>query len=236
MSQDDWSDLIHMVDVLNNAPEATYLEDVARVINLRQWLRYIAVDSLFLNQETGLNMGIGDDYFLYCGAADRRFVLIPHDLDTILDQGNAHGSIDINVLSIVTGAPGRNGVEGLKRLFSHPEVVALYHDQLRDLIDTVFSPKRFDPLVDHMLGDWMPQDVVGGIKQFVVRRNAAVLAQIGRQSEANGVLLEDGYPSATAPACGDLVINEVLADNASAVERDGIFPDLRVVQRGFGDD
>lgn len=232
VSQDDWSDLIHMVDVLNNAPEATYLEDVAKVINLRQWLRYIAVDSLFLNQETGLNMGIGDDYFLYCGVADPRFVLIPHDLDTILDQGNAHGSIDMNVLSIVTGAPGRNGVEGLKRLFSHPEVVALYHDQLRDLIDTVFSPKRFDPLVDHMLGDWMPQDVVGGIKQFVVRRNAAVLAQIGRQSEANGVLLEDGYPSATAPACGDLVINEVLADNASAVERDGIFPDLVELYNG----
>ncbi len=177
-AQDDWSDLIHMVDVLNNAPEATYLQEVGKVINLRQWLRYIAVDSLLLNYETGLNMGIGDDYFMYCGAEDRRFVLIPHDLDTILDQGNTHASIDLSVLSIVTGAPGRNGVEGLKRLFNHPEVVALYHSQLIDLIDTVFSPEQFDPLVDHVLGDWVPEQVLSDIKQFVVRRNAAVLAQI----------------------------------------------------------
>jgi len=32
-------------------------------------------------------MGMGDDYFMYCGVADPRFVLIPHDLDTILDEG-----------------------------------------------------------------------------------------------------------------------------------------------------
>jgi hypothetical protein len=226
VSQDDWSDLIHMVDVLNNAPEATYLHDVNQVINLRQWLRYIAIDSLLLNQETGLNMGIGDDYFLYCGAADHRFVLIPHDLDTILDQGNAHGSIDMTVLSIVTGAPGRNGVEGLKRLFGHSEVVALYHSQLRDLIGTVFSPERFDPLVDQVLGGWAPAQVISEIKQFVVRRNAAVLAQIRQTSTTNGVLVGDGSPRVTAAASAELVINEVLANNVSAVEREGTYPDL----------
>jgi hypothetical protein len=43
---DDWSDLIHLVDVLNNAPEATYLQDVSKVINVSQWLRYIALDLL----------------------------------------------------------------------------------------------------------------------------------------------------------------------------------------------
>ncbi|MGE5294707.1 MAG: lamin tail domain-containing protein, partial [Solirubrobacterales bacterium] len=226
VAQDDWSDLIHMVDVLNNAPEETYLEEVEKVINLRQWLRYIAVDSLLLNQETGLNMGIGDDYFLYCGDTDHRFVLIPHDLDTILDEGNAHGSINMTVLSIVKGAPGRNGVEGLKRLFDHPEVVALYHSQLADLINTVFSPERFDPLVDHVLGGWMPEGVVSDIKQFVVERNAAVLAQIGSTAGANGLPAAGDDPSVTTAAVGQLVINEVLASNESAVVRDGAFPDL----------
>ncbi len=222
-AQDDWSDLIHMVDVLNNAPEATYLEAVEGVINLRQWLRHIAIDSLLLNYETGLNMGIGDDYFLYRGAVDRRFVLIPHDLDTILDQGNAHGSIDMSVLSIVRGAPGRNGVDGLKRLFDHPEVIALYYRELAELIDTVFSPEQFDPLVDHVLGDWTPEQVRRAIKQFVVNRNAAVLAQIGPQTDADYLPPEDGW---TPVSWGPLVINEVLADNESAVAREGTFPDL----------
>jgi len=52
-AQDDWTDLIHMVNVLNNAPDATYLQDVGKVVNVSQWLHYIALDSLFLNCETG---------------------------------------------------------------------------------------------------------------------------------------------------------------------------------------
>ncbi|MEN6425681.1 MAG: lamin tail domain-containing protein [Phycisphaerales bacterium] len=232
VAQDDWSDLIHMVDVLNNASEATYLQEVEEVINLRQWLRYIAVDSLLLNYETGLNMGIGDDYFLYRGVEDRRFVLVPHDLDTILDQGNAHGSMDMTVLSIVKGAPGRNGVEGLKRLFDHPEVIALYHSELADLIDTVFSPERFDPLVDHVLGGWMPEQVLSNIKRFVVERNAAVLAQIASQADTNSLLVGSSDPSLTTAPSGPLVINEVLASNESVVAMDGAFPDLVELHNG----
>ncbi|MBP7053221.1 MAG: lamin tail domain-containing protein [Phycisphaerae bacterium] len=232
VAQDDWSDLIHMVDVLNNAPEATYLEEVEEVIHLRQWLRYIAVDSLLLNYETGLNMGMGDDYYLYRGVEDRRFMLIPHDLDTILDQGNAHGSMDLTVLSIVEGAPGRNGVDGLKRLFSHPEIVALYCGELADLIDTVFSPERFDPLVDHVLGGWMPEQVLNNIKRFAVNRSAAVLAQIGPQDDANDLNVGGGDSSVTTVASGPLVINEVLANNESAVARDGVFPDLVELYNG----
>ncbi len=201
-AQDDWSDLLRLVDVLNNAPDDTYLQEVGKVINITQWLRYIAVDSLLLNYETGLNMGMGDDYFMYRGVIDPRFVLIPHDLDTILDQGNSHGSIDLSVLSVVTGAPGRNGVEGLKRFFNHPDVAPLYYRQLLDLIGTVFAPEQFDPLVDHVLGDWTPPQILEDIKQFVVRRNAAVLAQIPQQLTINSPFaVVDGYPYATAPTC-----------------------------------
>ncbi|MEE8451635.1 MAG: lamin tail domain-containing protein, partial [Thermoguttaceae bacterium] len=63
-TEDDWSDLIHMTDVLNNSPAAGYVEAVEQVIDLDQWLRYLALDALLLNTETGLNLGIGDDYLL----------------------------------------------------------------------------------------------------------------------------------------------------------------------------
>jgi hypothetical protein len=199
-TRDDWSDLIHLVDVLDNAPDETYLQEVGKVINLSQWLRYLALDALLLNYETGLRMGIGDDYFLYRGVTDPRFVLIPHDLDTILDQGNTHGSVDESVFTVVTGVPGRNGVEGLKRLFNHPDIAPLYFQQLLDLIDTVLSPGQFDPLVDQVLGGWAPPQVLNAMKQFVVRRNAAVLAQIPRELTINSVLaVVDGYPYTTAP-------------------------------------
>jgi hypothetical protein len=87
------------------------------VINVPKWLRYIALDSLLMNNETGLNLGQGDDYFLYRGVADPRFVLIPHDLYTILDRG---GGTTRSIFSIVRGTGSTNGVDGLKRFFDTP--------------------------------------------------------------------------------------------------------------------
>jgi hypothetical protein len=176
-SEDDWSDLIHMVDVLNNAPEATYIHEVNQVINIPQWLRYIAIDSLLGNYETVLNMGIGDDYFLYRGVEDPRFVLIPHDLDTILWEGNSRGAIDQSIFSIIKGVAKYDGVEGLKRLFN-PEIIPLYYQAFRDLIQDCFNPEQLDPLFDQTLGGFTPKARIDSMKQSVRNRTTAVLAQI----------------------------------------------------------
>jgi hypothetical protein len=48
------------------------------------------------------------------------------------------------------------------------------------LINTVFSPEQFNPLVDQLLSDWLPESMTESIKQFIVQRNAAVLAQISQ--------------------------------------------------------
>jgi len=176
--QDDWSDLIHLVDVLNNAADATYEQEVDKVVDISQWLHYIALDSCLLNFETGLRMGIGDDYFMYRGVTDPRFVLIPHDLDTILDQGNTHGAVDQSVFTIVTGTGSWNGVEGLKRFFGRPEIIRRYYQALLDITDQVFCSETLDPLFDQVLGKFVPADRIASMKQFVVNRRAAVLAQI----------------------------------------------------------
>ncbi len=202
-SQDDWSDLIQLVDVLNNAPDATYEQEVGRVINISQWLRYIALDSCLLNLETGLRMGIGDDYFMYRGATDPRFVLIPHDLDTILDQGNTHGSVDQSIFTIVTGAPNSswNGVEGLKRFLGHPEIIRLYYQALLDVTDQIFRPEKLDPLFDQVLGKFTPADRIAAMKQFVRNRRAAVLAQIPQSiTITTGPAEPDGFVHARSNA------------------------------------
>jgi hypothetical protein len=200
-SAEDWSDLLHLIDVLNNAPEATYLEDVGKVINLPQWLRYIALDSLLMNYETGLNRGIGDDYFLYRGVADPRFVLIPHDLDTILNEGNDHGNINQSIFSIVKGVGSANGVDGLKRLFNHPEVARLYQQAMADLINEFFKPQVLDPLLDDVLGGFTPPDRIEAMKQFARQRSTAVLDQIPKSLMVRSDLpVVKGYASTMTPA------------------------------------
>ena len=199
-AQDDWSDLIHMLDVLNNAPDATYLQEVSKVINVPQWLRYVALDSLLQNYETGLNRGMGDDYFMYCGTADPRFVLIPHDLDTVLGEGNSRGNIDQSIFSIVTGVAGANGVDGLRRFFNHPDVVPLYYQAFLDLINGFFNPEILDPLFDQVLSGFTPQGRIDAMKQFVRQRTAAVLAQIPQQFTVDSDLpVNSGYHFSPIP-------------------------------------
>jgi hypothetical protein len=203
VAEDDWSDLIHMLDVLNNAPDATYLQEVSKVINVQQWVHYIALNSLLLNWETGLDTGIGDDYFMYRGTADPRFVLIPHDLDTILDQGNMHGSINQSIFSVIAEpisvSDQGNGVDGLKRFFKHRDIVPLYYQAFLDHINGSFNPETLNPLFDQVLGGFAPQDRTNAMKQFVISRSAAVLAQIPQTiTVTSAPTSQNGYPHTTS--------------------------------------
>ncbi|NQU20500.1 MAG: lamin tail domain-containing protein, partial [Candidatus Nealsonbacteria bacterium] len=185
---DDYSDVIHLTDVLVNAPEATYLEAVAEVVNIDQWMRYLALDALMLNMETGLNRGYGDDYALYRGNVDQRFILVPHDLDTLLNLGSTTQNVNQSIFRFTE-------VAGLERLLNHPDVAPLFYGAFLDLIDTFFNPEVLNPLFDQVLGGFVPETTISDLKQFVVDRTAGVLAQIPQELTVRSALpTADGYP------------------------------------------
>jgi hypothetical protein len=193
----DYSDLINLTNVLNNASAATFVEDVEQVINLEQWLRYIALDSLMLNQETGMVRGIGDDYAMYRGIIDPRFVLVPHDLDSVL--GVAGGNISTSMFSIIQGPDG-NGLAGLTRLLSHPDIVPMYYQAMLDVIADTFNPTVLNPLIDQLLTGVTSAGNIAAMKTFIVNRTSAVLAQIPQQFLINTTLpVVNGYPRTTSP-------------------------------------
>src|SRR5205085_9633687 len=170
----DYSDLIHLVDVLNNSSAATFVDDVKKVINLGEWLHYLALDNLLLNRETGLVRGYGDDYGMYRGIVDPRFVLVPHDLDTML--GTELGGVGVNqsIFAVIEGVSGetgngnQDGVEGLKRLLSNPDILPLYYQAYLDEIQTVFNPAALNPLIDQWLSGVASAGQISAMKSFVV--------------------------------------------------------------------
>jgi hypothetical protein len=168
---DDWSDMIQMTDLLNNAPQATYVADVSRVVNIEQWLRYLALEGLLNNNETGLSNGVGDDYDMYRGQNDPRFVLVPHDLDTILGKGEGVPSINRSIML-------PTGVTGLNRFLNHPEILPRYHQAFRDLIAEVYNVATLSPLLHQLLDGWVPPNEITQIEQYIVNRTNAVLAQL----------------------------------------------------------
>jgi len=172
-TEDDWSDLFTLIDKLNNdnITDDQFVAEVGQVVNLEKWMRFLAVDALVGNREGGLTSGTGDDYAMYRGVKDPRFWLVGHDLDTLLGQGDHDYQPQWDIFTYA-------GVDGLKRLLSHPDVIRLYYRQYKDLAETVFAQENIFPLIDRLLGDWVPSSEIEGqrgIKQFVIDRTNSIL-------------------------------------------------------------
>jgi len=198
VAADDYSGLIRMLDVLNNAPAETYIEDVAAVIDIDQWVRFLAVDTLLANGEGGLTDGRGDDYAMYQGVLDPRFTLVPYDLDTVLGTGG-QSQVDDDIWEYRDPS-----LHGLERLLSQPEVIQKYYAQLLELCDTVFAPETINPLIDQVLGGWVSASRIATMKQFVVNRVANVRTQVANDPlwVTSSLPLSGGYPRATSGSVG----------------------------------
>jgi len=188
-SADDWSDLFILIDKLNNnsIPDSDFVSEVSKVLDLEKWMRYFAVDAMIGNREGSLATGIGDDYAMYRGVIEPRFKLIPHDIDTILGRGDQSYQPQRSIFVY-------DDVDGLRRLFRHPDVVKLYYKQYHDLAETVFAPANFDPLVDYLLGNWISSSEINGssgIKQFIKDRANNILYGGYPQSDDNPQIPQD---------------------------------------------
>ena len=122
---DDWSDLIQLTACSTAHQTPSMCRRSARSSTSRSGC--VTCAGFPAGQcETGHRKRVPEmNTIMYRGVTDPRFVLIPHDLDTILDQGSTHGAVDQSVFTIVTGRPTpSDGVEGLKRFLgasaNHP--------------------------------------------------------------------------------------------------------------------
>ena len=91
------------------------------------------------------------------GVLDPRFELIVHDLDTILGLGSGGGGETDPIFRA-----GNNPVIGrslpiVDRFLKHPEFVPIYYAQLRELAATTLAPENVNPLIDNVLGGYVPE-------------------------------------------------------------------------------
>ncbi len=173
VEEDDWSDLIAMTRALSESetPDEVFVETLEAAADVQQWLRFFAVNALLVNEENGLINGRGDDYSMYAGANDPRIRFVVHDLDTILDQGDTAGSPTRNLFEVENH--GR-----LDRVLQNPTYRSYYYAHLKQLAETVFSAEQLNPLIDEVLGDWLPTFVLNDMKDFAAARVNYVLGEI----------------------------------------------------------
>jgi hypothetical protein len=170
-SEDDWTDLIGLLRVVginNTVPFTT--QNVRQVADVEEWLRFLAVMNLFGNNETSLNTGYNDDYFMYAGLNDRRVLLTYYDLDTILGEG---GALAPNV-GLFTATVNNGSGLAFDRFMHWPDFEPIYYRIVQELLNGPFNQPNFDATVDETLGGYVPAGTINNIKTWMSTRRSYV--------------------------------------------------------------
>lgn len=171
VSENDWSDLINMCRVFKEATDEQFVEQINQVVNIDQWLKYFAVTALIGNRETTFGTGAGDDYSMYRSGRDSRFILLPHDMDTVLGQGDAGADYNRSIFEACD-------MPSVDRFLKHPSIAPRYFAMLRQQARTTFASETLNPLLDQVLHGWVMDQYIQNMKDYVVLRRAGVLSQI----------------------------------------------------------
>jgi hypothetical protein len=195
-SDNDYNDVVTLLNVLNNTPDAQYPSAVREVVNAEIWLRYMAVLSLLGYGETALGSdGAPDDYTLYRGLIDTRFHFLPHDHDT--DMGQGDGSRRPPTDSIFRAGDGNPVVNRFQR---HPEFVPLYYQELKFQLEHTFSLAQWTRTLDQAFANFpVNSQTIFDMKVWMTNRYFNVWSQIPTNLVINPPALsqQNGYYQTT---------------------------------------
>ncbi len=219
-SEWDWSDLGRLGETLNNIPnDADYVAAVSTNINVEAWARYFAVCVYLGYGETALCNGIGDDYALYRGVTDPRFILLAHDFDTVFGEGDSPSYwpvLNPNIW-LMLNPPNPNALSNLtpllRRMLQHQEFAHIYFAELKRLGDTVFAPTQSNALLEQLLTGWGPSSqTITSMENYLNSRRTSILAQIPLElTISHSLATQNGYLFTSNPTVS-------LSGNANAID------------------
>lgn len=142
--EDIWSDLIPLLDTMNNSPAQDYAANVAALLDEDECLRYFAMHNILGNKEGGIYRDTGDDYYLYFNPPghpngfDAKFIL--WDTDSIL--------IDSNTETIWRTGNSNNTIATIRNFIRHNAFAPIFVKDIVDIINGPLSQANFDAIVD----------------------------------------------------------------------------------------
>jgi hypothetical protein len=152
--EDDWTDLIHFLDVLNNTPLDQLKERLDPLLDLDSALALLALDNLTANLDSYL--GSGHNYYLYHRQSDGKFMFFPWDPNEAFGNFNMGLNIDALQRLPLFWLPRPQGVAGqppppanavvprplAQRLWDVPEYRIAYLEKVKSLLEGPAEPER----------------------------------------------------------------------------------------------
>lgn len=143
---DDYADLAHFIDVLNNTPQEKFRREIEKVFHVDIFLKWLALNVL---------LGSWDDYwylknnfYLYHNPASGKFVFIPYDYDNTYGIDWVGG--DWGTRSIYNWGHPEEPRPLATRILSVAEYRNKYTQNLTDLINGQFAFAAQDLRIDSL--------------------------------------------------------------------------------------
>ncbi len=144
----DYSGLFKLLDVLNNEPDATFPQEIEKILDVDKALKFFAVSACIVHLDNYI--GIGHNMYMY--EVDGKFSLIPWDLNMTFGTFNGgirkNGIINYYIDEPTTGPMKRFPL--VNRLLSYQPYLDKYHRYMQELLDGPFSLDVVLPRVDQL--------------------------------------------------------------------------------------
>lgn len=204
---DNYEDIAHFIDVLNNTPIANLACELDQVFNIDSYLRSIAMDILTGNWDGPIYNK--NNFYLYKNEATGKFEYIPYDLDNTF--GIDWFNIDWQYRDIYEWDKQNENRPIYTRILEVPEFRNRFSYYMNQFIQNIYKPDLLEPYLDEMrtlistsaqLDPFRPQDygfsfqdfensfdqdipynhVSIGIKPFINERRFSAFQQIDFQN------------------------------------------------------
>ena len=145
----DHSGLFKLLDVLNNEPDETFPQEIEKVLDVDEALRFLAVSAGIVHLDNYI--GIGHNMYLY--EVNGKFSLIPWDLNMAFGTFNAgirkDGIINYYIDEPTSGPMNRFPL--VDRLLNYEPYLQKYHGYLQELLNDPFSLDVILPRIDQLV-------------------------------------------------------------------------------------
>lgn len=163
-TQNNWSDLVHLIDKINNTTSVQFRDSLEAVMNTTGVISSWAATNLFVNLDSYL--GSGHNYYIYHDSLTNRFNWIPWDVNEAFGNFNMGMSLtqlknlSIYYVSSTTNRPLYN------KMLANTQYKAEYTTELCTQVENYFLSSKIDELIDSLYNKIKPDVYADTLKSY----------------------------------------------------------------------
>jgi len=140
---------IDFIRLVNAADDTTFNKEIAKYLDVDQFLRYMAVTAMISNMDSFFSLG--HNYYMYLNPKTNKFVFMPWDLDLALAGFPFIFSPEVQI-DLSLSHPYAGECKLADRLLAIKEVSEAYQKVLKEIAKTCFTKERLLKDIEVMEG------------------------------------------------------------------------------------